>query len=110
MGHANKDQLLGSIDLLILKALAAGALHGYGIAARIRAVSSEALRVEEGSLYPALHRMEQSRWIASSWRISETNRRARYYALTTKGRRQLEAEQKHWSQVTAAVDRFLRFA
>lgn len=110
MGTNTKDQLLGSIDLLILKALAAGALHGYGIASRIHKVSDEALRVGEGSMYPALHRLAQNGYIEAEWRASETNRRARFYSLTVKGRKQLAIEEEHWTRVAAAVSRFLKFA
>lgn len=104
------DQLLGSIDLLILKALAGGALHGYGIASRILKVSDEALRVGEGTMYPALHRLAQKGLVKAEWRISETNRLARFYSLTAKGRKQLAAEEARWTRITAAVGRFLKFA
>jgi len=104
------EQLLGSIDLLILKALAGGALHGYGIASKIHKGSADALRVGEGSMYPALHRLAQSGFVKAEWRQSETNRRARFYSLTAKGRKQLAIEEEHWTRVTAAVDRFLKFA
>ena len=110
MARAAKDQLLGSIDLLILKALAGGPLHGYGIASRIHRVSEEALRVGEGSMYPALHRLAQSGFVRAEWRISETNRRARFYSLTAKGRKQLTAEEEHWNRITSAVAHFLKFA
>ena len=110
MARAAKDQLLGSIDLLILKALAGGPLHGYGIASRIHRVSEEALRVGEGSMYPALHRLAQSGFVRAEWRISETNRRARFYSLTAKGRKQLTAEEEHWNRITGAVAHFLKFA
>ena len=110
MGQGAKDQLLGSIDLLILKALAGGPLHGYGIASRIHKLSEEALRVGEGSMYPALHRLSQSGFVKAEWRLSETNRRARFYSLTAKGRKQLALEEQHWKSVTAAVGRFLKFA
>ena len=110
MARAAKDQLLGSLDLLILKALAGGPLHGYGIASRIHRVSEEALRIGEGSMYPALHRLAQSGFVRAEWRISETNRRARVYSLTAKGRKQLAAEEEHWNRITSAVARFLKFA
>jgi transcriptional regulator len=92
---ANKDfpknELQGTLDLLVLKTLAhIGSLHGYGIVLHIQRASEELLRVEEGSLYPALHRMEQSGWIASEWALTETNRKAKYYKLTAAGRRQLQ--------------------
>jgi PadR family transcriptional regulator, regulatory protein PadR len=105
-----KDQLQGALDLLILKILARGALHGYAIAQRIQQVSDEVLRVEEGSLYPALHRMEQSDWIAAEWRVTNTGRRAKYYKLTASGRRQLAHEEEAWGRVAGAVAKVLRFA
>jgi PadR family transcriptional regulator PadR len=109
MSRNHRDQLQGALDLLILRSLVGGALHGYGIVSRIRDVSEE-LKVEEGSLYPALHRMEQTGWIEAQWGISETNRRARFYHLTPAGRKHLAEEQEHWTKVTAAVSRFLRYA
>lgn len=102
-----KDQLQGALELLILKALALGPLHGYGIAQRIHQVSREALRVEEGSLYPALHRMEEDGWIASSWGESETNRRAKYYRLTRAGRNKFAEESKIWARTSLAIARAL---
>ncbi len=105
-----KDQLQGALDLLILKMLARGPLHGYGLAQRIQQVSEEALRVEEGSLYPALHRMEQLEWIQAEWRATENGRRAKYYKLTSLGRKQLAREQENWSRVTGAVAKILRYA
>ena len=110
MGQGAGDQLLGSIDLLILKALFAGDLHGYGIASKISKVSEDALKIGEGTMYPALHRLTQKGLIKAEWRTSETNRRARFYALTPKGRQQLAVEEEHWERVTAAVTRFLKFA
>lgn len=106
-----KDQLSGTLDLLILKTLAqAGPTHGYGIALYIQRVSDDLLRVEEGSLYPALHRIEQSGWITSEWRTSKNNRRARYYKLTPAGRRQLAKEEQSWDRVVQGVASLLRFA
>lgn len=110
MSRGSSDQLHGSIDLLILKALAGGALHGYGIASKILKVSDEVLRLGEGSMYPALHRLAQEGLVKAEWRISETNRRARFYSLTTKGRKQLAAEEERWERVSAAISRFLKFA
>lgn len=110
MGHSTGDRLLGSIDLLILKALEAGPLHGYGIASKIQKVSEDALSIGEGAMYPALHRLAQTDLVKAEWRTSETNRRARFYSLTVKGRKQLAIEQEHWTRVTAAVGRFLKFA
>lgn len=85
-------------------------MHGYGITNHIQAIAGYILRVEEGSLYPALHRMAQDGWIAAEWRPSENNRRARYYSLTAAGRRQLASEQKRWDELTQAVSRVLSFA
>lgn len=105
-----KDQLQGALDLLILKILARGALHGYGLAQRIQQISEDALRVEEGSLYPALHRMEQLEWIEAEWKPTENGRRAKYYKLTPTGRKQLAREQEQWSRVAGAVEKVLRYA
>lgn len=108
---ARKDQLSGTLDLLILKTVAqAGPIHGYGIVLYIQRVSDDLLRVEEGSLYPALHRIEQSGWITSEWRTSKNNRRARYYKLTPAGRRQLAREEQSWDRVVQGVASVLRFA
>jgi transcriptional regulator len=104
------DVLQGTLALLVLKTLERGAMHGYGITLHIQRVSSEVLRVEEGSLYPALHRMEQDGWISAAWGVSENNRRARYYQLTAKGRKQLAEEEKNWARLTAAVGSVLQFA
>jgi PadR family transcriptional regulator PadR len=109
MGRLLSKPLQGSLNLLILKTLSRGPLHGYGITTRIQQVSDEVLQIEEGSLYPALHRMEQENWITSEWAISETNRRVRYYKLTAKGRRQLAIEENDWNQVTGAVARVLKY-
>jgi transcriptional regulator len=107
--HSN-DRLQGTLDLLVLKTLdSRGAMHGYGITAHIEQVSREILRLEEGSLYPALHRMTQSGWLRSEWGVSENNRRARYYSITAAGRRQLAEEERSWSDLTGAVSRVLRF-
>ena len=107
---AKSDVLQGTLALLALKTLERGAMHGYGITLHIQRVSSEVLRVEEGSLYPALHRMEQDGWISAKWGASENNRRARYYQLTAKGRRQLAEEEKSWARLSAAVASVLQFA
>jgi transcriptional regulator len=93
--------------MLVLKVLAAGPQHGYGIAVRLHQLSADVLRVEEGSLYPALYRMEQRGWIRSSWGLSENNRRARFYQLTRSGRRQLGAETESWRRLAGAVARVL---
>jgi transcriptional regulator len=110
VGKPGNDVLQGTLGLLVLKTLSRGKMHGYGITLHIQQVSSDALRVEEGSLYPALHRMEQAGWIKAEWGLSENNRRARYYELTAKGHKQLAEEEKKWKELTAAVASVLRFA
>src|ERR1700726_3948535 len=100
---AKTDILQGTLALLVLKTLARGAMHGYGITLHIQRVSSDVLRIEEGSLYPALHRMEQEGWISAEWGVSDNKRRARYYRLTAAGRKQLVAEEAKWSKLTNAV-------
>src|SRR5437660_11606432 len=101
------DALQGTLDLLVLTTLSRGPHHGYGIAADIQSISDDILRVEEGSLYPALHRMEHLGWIRADWQMTENNRRARIYKLTRAGRTRLEAEQAEWDRVTKAVGRVL---
>jgi transcriptional regulator len=109
MGKVKKDQLLGKLDLLVLRVLACGdAMHGYAIAERIERLSENVLRVGEGSLYPALHRMDESGWIRSEWAASDNNRRARYYRITAAGRRQLEEEKSGWLLAAHAITRVLR--
>ena len=93
----------GTLDMLILKSLAAGPLHGYAIARRIQQASDEMLKVEEGSLYPALHRMERRGWIDAEWGLSESNRKAKYYRLTAAGRAQLRTAVKNWTRVVVAI-------
>ena len=105
-----RDILQGTLDLLALKTLAREALHGYGIAQRIEELSGALLRVEEGSLYPALHRMEEERWIQAEWALTDAGRRARYYSLTPKGRLRLEEEEARWSSLTSGVAKVLKFA
>jgi transcriptional regulator len=108
--HTN-DRLQGTLDLLVLKTLASrGPMHGYGITLHIEQISQEILRLEEGSLYPALHRMTQAGWLRPEWGASENNRRARYYSISPAGRRQLANEEENWAQLTDAVARVLRFA
>ena len=109
MNKAKNDVLQGTLVLLILKTLTRGAMHGYGITLHVQSVSDDVLRVEEGSLYPALHRMEQEGWIIAEWGMSENNRRARYYRLTAVGRKQLAEEEKKWNQLTRAVASVLQF-
>ena len=94
----------GTLDLLILRTLALGAQHGWAISERIQQISRDALRVQQGSLYPALHRLERRGWISAEWWASENNRRAKYYQLTPAGRRQLEADTDEWRRLTAAVE------
>jgi PadR family transcriptional regulator, regulatory protein PadR len=105
------DALQGSLPLLVLKILhRRGPLHGYGITLHIERMSDEVLRVEEGSLYPALHRMEEAGWIKARWTTTATGRRARVYDLTAAGRAQLESEEARWRELTAAVDHVLKHA
>jgi len=110
LSKPKNDLLQGTLALLVLKTLARGPLHGYGITLHIQMVSKDFLRVEEGSLYPALHRMEQDGWISADWGTTENNRRARYYRLTSTGRKQLAEEEKNWERLTQAVAQVLRFA
>jgi PadR family transcriptional regulator, regulatory protein PadR len=108
--HAN-DRLQGTLDLLVLKSLTSlGPMHGYGITVHIQTIAGDVLRIEEGSLYPALHRITQEGWISAKWGSSENNRRARYYSITAAGLKQLAAEEKRWDELTQAVARVLRFA
>jgi transcriptional regulator len=109
--NPQNDRLQGTIDLLVLKSLATrGPMHGYGITLHVQSASNDALRVEEGSLYPALHRMEQAGWIKAEWGTSENNRRARYYTITARGRQHLATVEQNWVELTGAVARFLQFA
>jgi PadR family transcriptional regulator PadR len=112
MGVVRKDNLQGSLDLLVLRTLASYGepLHGYAITEHIHRVSKDALRVEEGSLYPALHRMDEAGWIESEWGVSQNNRRARYYAMTKAGRRRLAQLEKEWTNHINAVKRVLKLA
>jgi PadR family transcriptional regulator PadR len=104
------DVLQGTLDLLVLKTLSHGPMHGYGIAVNIEQISEDALRVEEGSLYPALHRIEQAGWIGAEWKLTDNNRKAKYYRLTPSGRKQLAEEEEKWSRLTRAVGKVLKFA
>lgn len=111
MATSKTDVLQGTLDLLVLRTLdVRGALHGYAITQHIQRGSAELLRVEEGSLYPALHRMEQAGWIRGRWGTTEKNRQARFYTITAAGRRQLAQEQESWERLTDGVSRVLRFA
>jgi PadR family transcriptional regulator, regulatory protein PadR len=110
MRKHNNDRLQGTLDLLVLKTLLSrGTMHGYGITLHIEQISENVLRLEEGSLYPALHRMTQAGWLRAEWGSSDNNRRARFYAITAAGRKQLADEEESWAQLTGAVDRVLRF-
>jgi transcriptional regulator len=104
------DHLQGALDLLVLKTLSRGPQHGYGIATHIERVTDDVLRVEEGSLYPALHRMEHLGWIAASWSVTPNGRRARLYKLTRAGQQRLAEEEARWIKITAAVGKLLRYA
>lgn len=110
MAAKKTDQLQGTLDLLVLKTLEEGPMHGWGITLHIEQASNALLRVEEGSLYPALHRMEGEGWLSGSWGQSENNRRARFYRLTAKGKRHLAAERERWERVTGAVGMVLNFS
>jgi PadR family transcriptional regulator, regulatory protein PadR len=111
MRDNKKDQLQGTLDLLVLRTLSTGgAMHGYAIAERVEQVSRDVLRIEAGSLYPALHRMEETGWVKSEWAPSDNNRRARFYVLTARGRRRLAEEEQHWTRLASAVGRVLRQA
>jgi len=110
MPPSKNDLLQGTLDLLILRTLAAGEMHGWGISQRIQQLSQDVLRVNQGSLYPALYRLEQQGWIASTWGDSENNRRAKFYRLTRAGRHQLVEETESWERLAAAVARILRTA
>ena len=106
-----RNDLQGALDLLILKTLAQlDSMHGYGIMMHIRRVTDELLMVEEGSLYPALHRMEQNGWVRANWAVTEYGRKAKWYALTRAGREQLASREKNWRQVAQGVEAILRFA
>ena len=105
MTKQKADLLQGTLDMLILKAVSLGPLHGYGIIQRIRQMSGEMLNIEQGSLYPALYRIEQKGWVTSRWETNETGRRAKFYTLNRAGRRQLEAEEASWDRIVLAVTR-----
>jgi transcriptional regulator len=110
-GKHSNDRLQGTLDLLVLKSLASrGPMHGYGLTTHIESVSGNVLRLQEGSLYPALHRMTECGWLRADWRASENGRRARVYQMTAAGRRQLANEEQRWAELTGAVARVLRHA
>ena len=111
MARGKNDILQGTLALLVLRSLSvSGPMHGYAITSHIRRVSADLLRVEEGSLYPALHRMEQDGWLRASWGTTERNRDARFYEITAKGKKQLELERESWARLTEGVGRVLRYA
>ncbi|HXU46106.1 MAG TPA: PadR family transcriptional regulator [Thermoanaerobaculia bacterium] len=107
MAEAKNDLLQGTLDLLILRTLALGSMHGWGISQRIQQISADVLRVQQGSLYPALARLENQGWVAAEWGTSENNRKAKFYRLTRAGSRQLEVETESWERLSAAVGRVL---
>jgi PadR family transcriptional regulator, regulatory protein PadR len=104
------DLLQGTLDLLVLKIVALGPIHGYAISQRIQQISKEVLQVQQGSLYPALHRLEEKKWLKADWRETETGRQAKFYALTPAGRRQMDAETSHWERLSQAIRLILRTA
>ena len=110
MATAKSDLLQGTLDLLILKVVALGPIHGYAISQRIREMSREVLQVQQGSLYPALHRLEEKKWLKAEWGAAESGREAKFYALTTAGRKQLEAEEASYERLTGAIRLVLRAA
>jgi len=110
MAKARTDLMQGTLELLILKTLSRDSMHGYGIAQRIHEAADDLLKIEDGSLYPALYRMEERGWITSEWDVSENNRRAKFYKLTKAGRKQLESESANWDRVSQAISRILQTA
>ncbi len=111
MGKSNNDILQGTLSLLVLRALQArGKMHGYALTGHIQKASAELLRVEEGSLYPALHRMELDGWVKAEWGVTEKGRKARFYSLTPKGEEQLNLERESWKRLMTGVERVLRYA
>jgi PadR family transcriptional regulator PadR len=104
------DLLQGTLDMLILKIVALGPVHGYGISQRIRQISKEVLRVQQGSLYPALHRLEKRGWLAAEWGESENGREAKFYKLSAKGRKQLQSEESNWERLAQAVTQIMQTA
>lgn len=110
MANVRTDLMQGTLELLILKTLSRDTMHGYGIAKRIHSEADDLLKIEDGSLYPALYRMEERGWVSSEWGVSENNRRAKFYKLTRAGRKRLEGEQANWERVSQAVARILQTA
>lgn len=107
MGKTKSDLLQGTLDLLVLKTLELEPMHGWGITLRIQQISEDVLQVNQGSLYPALHRLEEQGWVLAEWRVSENNRQAKYYELTKLGRKQLAEETKNWHRLSNAVTRIV---
>jgi len=110
MAHRTPDLLPGTLDLLILRSLQKDALHGWAISERIQQVSEDVLQINQGSLYPALHRLEHQGWIEAEWKVSEHGRRAKYYRLTTSGRKQLSIETREWDRMQNAISRVMKLA
>ena len=110
MAKEKTDLLQGTLDMLILKALQLEPMHGFGISIRIRQISNEVLQVEQGSLYPALYRLEEQGWIKAEWGVSDNNRRARFYSLTAAGRKQLASETANWERLAGAINLVLKGA
>ncbi|HYP25447.1 MAG TPA: PadR family transcriptional regulator [Blastocatellia bacterium] len=108
MGKSKSDLLQGTLDMLILKTLALEPMHGWGISLRIQQISEGVLCINQGSLYPALHRLEQQGWIAAEWGSSENNRQAKFYSLTRAGRKQLEEETENWDRISSAIAQILQ--
>jgi transcriptional regulator len=110
MAKEKSDLLQGTLDMLILKALQLEPMHGFGISIRIRQISDEVLQVEQGSLYPALYRLEEQGWIKAEWGVSDNNRKAKFYSLTAAGRKQLTAETANWKRLATAINLVLKGA
>ena len=110
MPTEKSDLLQGTLDMLILKIVALGPVHGYGISLRIRQISKEVLQVQQGSLYPALHRLEKRGWLAAEWGESDNGRQAKFYKLSAKGRKQLQAEESNWERLAQAVKQIMQTA
>ncbi|MFN7984933.1 MAG: PadR family transcriptional regulator [Vicinamibacterales bacterium] len=110
MSPAKSDLLQGTLDLLILQVVSLGPLHGYAIAQRLQQISQDVLQVQQGSLYPALHRLEAHGWLSSAWKATETGREAKFYSLTRAGQRQLQSERENWTRLASAIGLVLRAA